>query len=47
MKLCVLGRAPIDKLEEMARGLFSQVENKSVDVPDLSQPPAYDNRNLG
>jgi insulysin len=47
MKLCVLGRAPIEKLEEMARGLFSQVENKNVDVPDLSQPPAYDSKNLG
>lgn len=47
MKLCVLGRAPIDKLEDMARGLFAQVENKNVGVPDLSKPPAYDERNLG
>jgi secreted Zn-dependent insulinase-like peptidase len=47
MKLCVTGRHDIDKLESMAINLFSQVEDKNVVVPDLSQPaPAYDKNNL-
>lgn len=47
MKLCVTGRHDIDKLEEMARQLFSQVADKEVKVPDLSKPAPYDERNLG
>jgi insulysin len=48
MKLCVIGRHDIDKLESLARGLFSSVEDKNVQVPDYNQPlPAYDERNLG
>jgi insulysin len=47
MKLCVTGRHDIERLEEWARGLFSQVEDKNVVVPDLGQPaPAYDSTNL-
>lgn len=48
MKLCVVGRQDIDKLEEITRSLFSSVEDKNVVVPDLNEPvPAYDARNLG
>lgn len=48
MKLCVTGRHDIERLEELTRTLFSQVEDKSVIVPDLNAPvPAYDERNLG
>jgi len=48
MKLCVVGRHDIGKLEELATGLFSQVENKSVVVPDYNQPQvAYNASNLG
>lgn len=48
MKLCVIGRADIGRLEEIARELFSAVEDKNVTVPDLSLPaPAFDEKNLG
>jgi hypothetical protein len=47
MKLCVTGKHEIGKLEKMAIEMFSKVEDKSVEVPDLSKPPAYDASNLG
>ena len=48
MKLCVTGRHDIEKLEELARTLFSQVEDKDVVVPDYNKPePAYSEDNLG
>lgn len=48
MRLCVVGRHDINKLETLATELFSQVENKSVEVPDYNKPVvAYDSGNLG
>lgn len=48
MKLCMIGRHDIVRLEQLAQDLFSGVEDKNVTVPDYNQPaPAYDSRNLG
>ena len=46
MRLCMTGRHDIEKMEELARNLFSQVEDKEVVVPDLNTPVAYDSKNL-
>ena len=47
MKLCLVSRYDMPKLEQMARDLFLPVLNKSVTVPDFGQPAPYDHTNLG
>jgi secreted Zn-dependent insulinase-like peptidase len=35
MKLCISGKHSIEQLEKWAIQMFSAVENKDVEVPDL------------
>ena len=37
----------MEDLEKIVTGLFTEVSNKEVKVPDLSKPPAYTADNLG
>ena len=48
MNLVLYGNHPLDQLENWAESLFSNVENKNVTVPDLSEPVmAFNSENLG
>ena len=47
MKLVVVSNQDLDKLEKLATELFTPVVNKDVVVPELNNPPAYDESNLG
>lgn len=37
MKLAVFGKEPLDELEKITLELFSNIENKNVDVPEWSE----------
>ena len=45
MCLCVLNNSPIDDLETQVRELFSQIENKEVELPDISIVPPFNDNN--
>lgn len=48
MKLTVSGKHSLEQLEEWAVKYFSEVENKNVVLPDLSQPSKpFSESNLG
>ena len=47
MKLCVLGKEPLDTLEQWVEELFSPIENKNVVLPDLSQPWPFPRQQMG
>lgn len=48
MNLVLSGKHSLEELEQWAVSLFSGVENKNVEVPDLSKPIApFDSSNLG
>ena len=48
MSLVLIGKHSLEQLEQWAVSLFSGVENKHVQAPDLSKPEMpFDNSNLG
>ena len=47
MALTVSSNLGVDKLEELVKEYFSEVENKNVIVPDLSEPKPFTAENLG
>ena len=47
MKLCVVGKEPLDTLEQWVEELFSPIENKNVVLPDLSQPWPFPREQMG
>jgi secreted Zn-dependent insulinase-like peptidase len=47
MKLAVSSKHSIDQLEQWVRNKFSDIQNKNVELPDLSEPVApYTKENL-
>ena len=47
MKLCLYSNHTLDELEEIAKKLFSPIENKDVKVPSYEEPKPYQENNLG
>lgn len=47
MNLVVYSNKELDDIEKMVRDLFSQVENKNVEVPSFADPPCYPQDYLG
>lgn len=47
MKLCIYSNRDLNEMEIVVKDLFSKVENKHVEVPNFSDPPAYSEENLG
>ena len=48
MNLVIIGKHSLEQLEQWAVSLFSGVENKNVEVPDLTQPiMPFDSSNMG
>jgi len=48
MNLVLIGKHSLEQLEEWAVSLFSGVENKNVELPDLSKPMMpFDSSNMG
>ena len=48
MNLVISGKHSLEQLEQWAVSLFSEVENKNVEVPDLTQPiMPFDSSNMG
>lgn len=47
MKLCVYSNKDLDEMEGIVRDLFSQVENKNIEIPSFSEPPAFSSEQLG
>ncbi len=46
MKLCVVAKNDIETLENLVNDLFTQVENKEVEVPNLNEPKAFTEAHL-